>query len=58
MMEKSLDFTENTSQKDVAGRRLECTEKPIKIVTGIVFRLQLSDVTGARHREHLARKVR
>jgi len=27
MMEKSLDFIENTSQKDVVGRHVECTEK-------------------------------
>src|ERR1700687_5674747 len=26
MMEKSLDFTENTSQKDVVGRLFDCTE--------------------------------
>lgn len=33
MMEKILDFIENTSQKDVVGRHFERTEKPIKIVT-------------------------
>jgi hypothetical protein len=42
-MEKSLDFTENTSQKDVVGRHLECTQKAIKIVTGLcsVFNCQM-----------------
>ncbi len=32
MMEKSLDFIENTSQKDVEGRHFACTEKQMKIV--------------------------